>query len=213
MALNDSIPKSVTFVIGWRKESGASRKQIPIGTGFLVGVRPPIGTPMTRAFTVYVVTAAHVVQAESESWIRLRRISGELEDIPVTDWIFHDRDDVAIAPLELDETHDHFDIALLPIPDFLPRSFDWRHGERTDAFRPMLGDPVYFVGLFSPVPSLSEKNVPLVRSGTLAAIAQPDIPVRRPDNSVAHFTAHLVDCRSYSGLSPATTKGPPLRHE
>jgi hypothetical protein len=151
-----------------------------------------------RAFTTYLVTAAHVIRTEVETWVRVRRLDGSLEDKPIEEqWMFHDRDDVAVTPIELEE----YDIALLPIPDFLPSHRSLRHGARTFINRPMLGDQVYFAGLFAPIPAMGERNIPLVRSGTLAAMAQPDVPLRLPDGTVLTYTAHLIDCRSYAGFS------------
>ncbi len=199
MALNDNIPRTVAFIIGRRVKSGVSQ-QTPIGTGFFLGVR--IEPPSPRAATLYLVTAAHVVRAEPETWVRLRRMDGSLEDLLVPERVVHDHADVAIAPVELDETGQPFDISWMPVPDFLPAGAPGRYqGEPRLRDRPMLGDRVYFIGLFSPIPAMGERNVPLVRSGTLAAWAQERVPVKLPDGTVLEHTAHLIDCRSYSGFS------------
>jgi S1-C subfamily serine protease len=80
------------------------------------------------AFTIYLVTAAHVVRAESETWVRLRRADGTLEDLRVSGWSFHYRVDVAVAPVDLDETRlPPYDIAVLPVPDFFPAGAPLRH--------------------------------------------------------------------------------------
>jgi hypothetical protein len=189
VALNDTMPKTVAFILGRRSKHGLSQPT-PIGTGFFLGVRTPEEPPSTRAFTLYLITAAHVVGDEPETWLRVRRLDGTLVDIPVPEWKLHDRADVALTVLDLDESEQPFDIAVMPIPDF----FDLE-------YVPMLGDRVYFIGLFSPIPAMGEQNVPLVRSGTLAAWAQERVPLRMPDNTVVEYTAHLIDCRSYSGFS------------
>ena len=192
----------VAFIIGQRELNGVTRKT-PIGTAFFVGVRTPSHPASTRAFTTYLVTAAHVVRSEVSTAVRLRRLDGSLTDtdIPGPRWVVHDRDDVAVAPVELDERDQPYEIALLPIPDFLPAHAAQRHGDRPIVHRPMLGDQVYFIGLFSPIATMGEQNVPLVRSGSLAALAQPRVPVRMPDGTVLEHTAHLIDCRSYAGFS------------
>lgn len=200
VALNDTFPKTVAFIIGRRSRGGSSR-QTPIGTGFFLGVRTPDEPQSTRAFTLYLVTAAHVVRSEPEVWVRLRRIDGTLEDVPIPEWAFHDRDDVALAVMELDETEQPYDIGLIPIPDFFAAGAAERHPLARFRHRPMLGDPVYFIGLFSPIPTMGERNVPLVRSGTLAAWAQERVPLKMPDGTVFEYTAHLIDCRSYAGFS------------
>jgi hypothetical protein len=68
---------------------------------------------------------------------------------------------------------------------------------------PALGDRVYFLGLLA-LPGargMTEKNVPMVRSGTIGAMYQDDLPVEWPDKSIRKFQAHLIDCRSYGGFS------------
>jgi hypothetical protein len=191
VALNDSIPKTVVFIVGRRMG-----ETIPIGTGFVVGVRTPPGSSL--AFTLYVVTARHVVQFERETWIRFRKMDGTLEDRPVASWELADDDEVALTVLDSDEG---LDLAVLPIPDFLPTQAGDRHGARDSHFRPMLGDRVYLVGLFAPIRAMGEQNVPIVRAGTVAARNQPGIPVTNPDGTVQEHTAHLVDCRFYRGFS------------
>lgn len=189
MALNDTVPKTVAFIIGRRSKHGHSQPT-PIGTGFFLGVRTPEEPQSTRAFTLYLVTAAHVVRPEPATWVRLRRSDGTLEDIPIPQWEFHERDDVALAVMELDEAEQPYGIAVMPVPDFFQIGYS-----------PMLGDRVYFIGLFSPIPAMGEMNVPLVRSGTLAAWAQERVPMKMQDNTVVDYTAHLIDCRSYAGFS------------
>ena len=50
---------------------------------------------------------------------------------------------------------------------------------------------------------MGERNVPLVRSGTLAGLNQEHVPVALPDGTVLEHTAHLIDCRAYAGFSGA----------
>jgi hypothetical protein len=66
---------------------------------------------------------------------------------------------------------------------------------------PLLGDPVFFVGLLSAVKEMGTRNIPMVRSGTLGAKYQDGIPVRRLDNTVDMVNGHLIDCRAYRGFS------------
>ena len=204
MGLSSGLTKSVAFIIGTRQRQGAA-VPLPIGTGFLLGVRPPSEPSSRRAFTLYLATAAHVVRGENPTWVRLRRLEGELEDVPVAGWFIHDRADVAIAVLDLEERHTPYDIAVLPIPDFLPAGAEQRYGARrrplTRDDRPMLGDAVYFIGLFTSLPSMGARNLPLVRSGTLAAMSVEKVPVTMKDRTITRYTAHLIDCRAYAGFS------------
>lgn len=205
MALHAGIPKIVAFIIGDRRRDGVTRRT-PIGTGFFLLVRAPAEPQPSRSGTLYLVTAAHVVRSETDTWVRMRRSDGTLEDLPVENWVFHDRDDVAIAVMDLDESDQPFDISFPAVPDILPSGAPERytvlpHERPRVRSRPMLGDQVYFIGLFSPIPAMGERNVPLVRSGTLAALFQEGVPVTLPDGTVLEYTAHLIDCRSYAGFS------------
>jgi len=182
--LNDTFPKTVAFVVGIRK--GA---QTPIGTGFFLGVRRP-EVRGQRAFTSYLVTAAHVVRTEPVTWVRLRQMTGGLVDVPVRGWEFHDHDDVAVAVWDPPDTERRFDIDVMPLPGFVTGDYDQ-----------MLGDRVYFSGLFAPLRAMEEANIPLVRSGTLAAWRQPRVPMGTSPGNRAEYTMHLIDCRSYSGFS------------
>lgn len=106
-----------------------------------------------------------------------------------------------MAALELDESGSPFDIALRPVPDFCPTAAATRCGEPRVRSRPMLGETVSFVGLFAPIAAMGEQNVPLVRSGTLAAIDQEKVPIALPEKTVFYHRAHLIDCRAYKGFS------------
>lgn len=186
--LSDTFPKTVAFIVGTRDRDGV-RRQLPIGTGFFLGYRKPLGS-LGRLFTTYLVTAAHVVRTEPETWVRVRRADGSLEDLPVPEWEFHHRDDVAVAVMELPDSEPRFDVSVMPYRDFVDMGY-----------RPMAGDRVYFIGLFSPIPAMGERNVPLVRSGTLAAWRQSGVPIRTSGGDRFDYTAHLIDCRSYAGFS------------
>jgi hypothetical protein len=68
---------------------------------------------------------------------------------------------------------------------------------------PDLGDRVYFLGLLA-LPAargMAERNVPMVRSGTIGAMYQDEIPLEWPDGTIRKIQAHLIDCRSYGGFS------------
>lgn len=57
--LDDVYPQTVVFVLGVRGEAGPT----PIGTAFVVGVPNAVG-----GFFPYLVTTAHVVRGEAQSW-------------------------------------------------------------------------------------------------------------------------------------------------
>ena len=148
MALLDGFAKGVSFIVGTRKTDEGAARPIPIGTGFFIGFRTPPEPQSSRAFTLYLTTAGHVVRSELETWVRMRRLDGSLHDLPIAldDWFIHDIADVAITPLELDEAEQPFDISVMPVPDFFPSGAKSRHRLRQTFNRPMLGDTVYARG-------------------------------------------------------------------
>ena len=139
----------------------------------------------------YVVTAAHCVRSETDTWVRVQRKGGEeVEDLAVQRWIFHPSEDIAVTPAPLDAG-----------------AYRWvamnsdRFDPRRKASSVLLGMPVYFIGLLPTVPEMGRANIPMVRSGTLGALYQSGVPLRIGPGTTYHVTAHLVDCRSYKGFS------------
>jgi hypothetical protein len=127
--------------------------------------------------------------------VRIRTRDGGSRDLLVPEWVHHPSADVAAAPFIADG---YDDLHLKHVPAVaIGQQFvipDWR---------PDLGDRVYFLGLLS-LPAargLTERNVPMVRSGTIGAMYQADMPHRWPDKTIRRFEAHLIDCRSYKGFS------------
>jgi len=184
MPLNDKYPKSVVFVVGMRKDRNDAPAPTAIGTAFFVAV--PTAMP-DRAWA-YLVTAAHVVEFESETWVRVRMKDGSLRSLAVPRWTIHPHDDVAVT--------------FVGIPDDLDRTFV-PESNFLDVWpkRPTVGDRVYFIGLLAFAESMVEENVPMVRSGTLGRTYQERVPLRHGDDRVTHHQAHLIDCRSYAGFS------------
>ncbi len=188
LPLNDTVPRIVAFVVQERTFEVGARKvptvvRTPVATGFLIGIR----VTWADAAHVYVVTAAHAVQSGRDSWIRVTGLGGVVRDVPVAQWYFHPTADVAAAPFDMkDVIHTWWSIA-----DFLD----------ANPVDVQLGDDVYFAGLLAQVPEMHTKNVPLVRSGTLGRMFQDGVPIKQSDGTTTYVTAHLIDCRSYSGFS------------
>jgi hypothetical protein len=191
--LNDKYPLAITFITAWRTQPDGTSALQPIGTGFILHVP----TRFDGVYFEYVVTASHVVEGEPETFARIRTRDGGTKDLPAHDWVHHPHADVAIAPfIAAGET----DLHLLHIPS---ASLSWRG---VPGLAPELGDRIYFLGLLSlgdATRSLIARNVPMVRSGTIGAMYQDDIPLEWPDGSVRYMQAHLIDCRSYGGFSGA----------
>lgn len=187
MPLNDDYPMTVAFVVGMRTNlvSAVSGPE-PIGTAFFVGV--PVGIEGVDAIYTYAVTARHVVACETQgTWLRINLVGGGWEDVAVPSWTKHPTADVAVA---LMGDRRRFAIKAVPLHMFADRV----------SVRPVLGDPVYFIGLLAGS-DLAEANVPIVRSGTLGAMYQPDIAMEDCTKTIVRWEAHLIDCRSYSGFS------------
>lgn len=185
MPLNDTFPQAVTFVVGWRtdEDTGAQIKSA-IGTAFFVSM---LSTTGDHGW-IYVVTAAHVVEFEKETWLRVRTKDGGLVLFPVPQWTHHPTADVAVAHLNIPN---EVDAKWVPTDNFLDLS----------PSIPALGDQVYFVGLLAIAESMVQENIPMVRSGTLGRMYQERVPLKHGDGRVSFHQAHLIDCRSYAGFS------------
>lgn len=186
--LNDRYPLAVTFICAPRyQQETRAQKIVPIGTGFVLNC--PIGD--SGLYVEYVVTASHVISGETQTYARFRTKTGGTTDFPAHEWFEHPSADVALS--RLDSTAE---MHLLNIPVGLLM------GNVQFSWVPELGDRVYFIGLLDleGYKDMAERNVPMVRSGTLGALYQDDVPIG-PAGAVRHVQAHLIDCRSYSGFS------------
>lgn len=105
--------------------------------------------------------------------------------------MFHPVEDVAASLISLDPS----EIALTVIPT---SSFV---GTAETQFAPGPGDEVFFPGLLGQVPSMGQRNVPMLRGGIIGALHQSEIPMRLPDDTVLSVHGHLIDCRSFGGFS------------
>ena len=188
--------RTVAF-IGSVGEDGARRLR---GTGFFVGVAIPGNDAQVH---LYLVTASHVVPPYEATFVRIRRfveappdvvldeglIDELVDDVPVTQWYRHPSHDIAAAPMV--DADDRWAISLVPMQEFVDDS----------DHVPSLGEPVFFAGLLAQVESMGEKHVPMLRSGTLGALHQTDIPMMEPGGGRRRLDGHLVDCRSFGGFS------------
>jgi hypothetical protein len=140
-----------------------------------------------------IVTARHVIDKipGDQVYIRLNNKRGEAEVIsfPKARWWNHpdDRIDVSVCPTKLPK--DQFNIVHL----FLDKLI--LDDAAMAQFSVGIGDDVYFPGMF--VPRLGEQqNIPILRSGTIAAIAGEKIRTQ-----YGYHQAHLIEARSIDGLS------------
>lgn len=186
MRIPDQIRKCVLFV-------GLSEMPEPEyrGTGFIVTV------PGTQNNTfAFMVTARHVAEhlQGKEFHIRVNKRDGTavaLRGRPDDPWWFHPTDrkhvDAAVtlfAPSQLAQ----LDIEHIPFNMFI------NHGT-LEVQNIGVGDEVFIPGLFTKVTGAS-RNIPIVRTGTIAMIPGEQIPFG--DDFI---DAYLIECRSIGGLS------------
>ena len=186
MALGERYSKTVVFISGRLDEGTRSSFR---GTGFLVGLRFEADQDQGH---VYVATAAHVVRPLVESSVRLSLKAGGTVDHQIDEWSFHPTDDIAVA--RMPQPYETYDFLAVEDKDFVgaPAERQWE---------PQPGADVYFAGLLAQVPAMGERNLPMVRTGSIGALYQDDIPMRLGGNTVIRVRGHLIDCQSFGGFS------------
>ncbi|NGO50402.1 hypothetical protein [Allomesorhizobium camelthorni] len=188
MRINEAIRKTVVF-LGIQDNTGAFT---PYGTGFVAL------WPEHDRYYIYLVTAKHVlsdIKRTSRDLIgRLNSKEGkaELGKLPAPDeWFTHPSNsqcDIAVVPFSASpETFDYKGVDL--IKNILTEDFI-----RENEVGP--GDMVFTAGLLTRHFGVS-KNIPIVRSGNIAAM--PDEPIDLVD--LGHQEVYLIESRSIGGLS------------
>jgi hypothetical protein len=168
------------------------------GTGFVVSL------PFSRGRFAhnYLVTNVHVatnLQSQPGSFVRLNLAAGGSEAVWLDGqrWTHHPRPEVDIAILRPDFNRfpSWADLALdaLSFEDFVPE-------ELLDGIELGVGDPIHVSGLLSKTPGAS-RNMPLVRSGTLGALASEPVQVR----TGVFEPVHLGIIQSIGGMSGSPT--------
>ena len=182
MALNESFVKTVVFV-----GSSVPERRL-LGTGFIAAV--PAGETEADGDYAFVVTASHVVRSSTATFVTVRSHDGEITDLIPGDWVFHPKEDVAVASINADPVK-KYDIVAVPEKMFADKS----------DHKPVLGEDLYFVGLLGQIETMGQANTPMVRTGTLGALYQQDVPMIEPPNTRRALQGHLIDCRSFGGFS------------
>jgi hypothetical protein len=111
----------------------------------------------------------------------------------IQSWVFHPEDesvDVAVTRISLPPDADHM---AFPIQGIADQDFIAKNDIG-------IGDEVFFPGLFAPHKG-ETKNIPIVRIGTIAAMAEEPVSCMLPDKKAIAMDAFLVECRSIGGLS------------
>ena len=193
MRVPDEVLDCVVFIGHWDMDPTTKvvSKQLR-ATGFFVGL-----PTKDEAHMVCLVTARHAAEKleDCEFFIRANLKSGKSYDFKVdagveAKWIYHPTDDTVDAAVLL----------WLPPPEvsfkFLPEYMFLTEARMQDA-RIGVGDPTYITGLYRFMHG-SERNLPIVRSGTIAMLPGERVPVKWRPKSIEGL---LVEGRSIGGLS------------
>ncbi|QWG14273.1 serine protease [Bradyrhizobium sediminis] len=178
-----------------------SKKPIPMGTGFFIGIK--LEDPTKSG--IYFVTAKHVLKDEQgryrkRVYVRVNSKEGDpnlapLDVLPGASNVYTHSDatvDLAVVPVALDE-----------------RILDFRFiGEELLTTKQSLkelkigeGSDVFFVGLFTSFYG-QRKNFPIARFGRVAMISDEKIPWRDgPSQPIQEADLYLLETQSYGGNS------------
>jgi hypothetical protein len=166
-----------------------------IGTAFIVSV-PSAKIP--SANFLFFVTAKHVARKieKEECYLRANLKSGDsaIFGLGNITWFFHPDEvrpsDVAVYPVALDlSVIKELDFEAIPVSGFV--SDETRISQGIGE-----GDEVFMVGLFSHHTG-NQKNLPIIRTGTIAMISDELIHTQM----FGSIEAYLIEARSIKGLS------------
>jgi|AntRauTorckE6833_2_1112554.scaffolds.fasta_scaffold42023_1 hypothetical protein len=166
----------------------------PVGSVFFVGRDKGDGV----ADPIYAVTAKHVIDGLRKKGVQetIIRLNMKVDDpalgivrVPIDTWYSHPEDesiDVAIHKMGIPAEVDH---QALPISGFMNSELMAQH-------EISLGDEVFMAGLFRHHVGQG-KNIPIIRTGNLAALDDEKVATRH----FGDMDAFLIESRSIGGLS------------
>jgi hypothetical protein len=203
MRINELVRKSVVF-LGILDDTGAFA---PYGTGFIVVWRP---TPATGTVFPFLVTANHVLEdmvaTKRPIVCRLNANEGgaHIAQVEPKNWERHPTNpncDIAVA--RFSASFDTFNIRGIPLYEGVLTK---EYVEENDIG---CGDEAITVGLLVSHFG-TNKNVPIVRIGNIAAMPEEVVELGEPWGSQE---VYLVEARSIGGLSgsPVFLHTPPVR--
>ena len=166
-----------------------------------MAVRPFLSASSAKVIAIfchaYLITARHCIQRAKRYgnlFLRLNTHSGsaELIDISNLGWVYPNNEatDIAVSEHPFEPDQAYFDAA--PIPDDM-----FHEPELLKSTEVGIGDEIIIAGLFRERRG-EQRNVPIVRSGILAAM--PDEPLMDNDTGLP-YDAYLAEVRSLGGLS------------
>jgi hypothetical protein len=177
---------------------------VKVGTAFFILFEED------RADNAYLVTAKHLIDNTIEYssdqivYIELNYRDGTRRTVmtPPSEWCAHPNNndiDVALIPWKMAKDLDHSCIPIEPHPEAKGKRYEVGIG--TDIFIP---------GLFLRH-SGKKKNIPILRTGTIAAL--PDEPVQLYSDGRTVPQAYLVEAHSTGGLSGSPVLACPMEIE
>lgn len=188
MIVSDNIRKCVVFV-GYQMADGRMRLA---GSAFFLGT----DKDGVQATDVFLVTAKHVVDGIrklglTEVFVRANTNGGQSvwAKCQSTDWLFHPTDpsvDVALLHIGVPQGWDHL---VIPLSMCVT-------SQTFEVNEVGLGDEVFIVGLFRHHHG-TERNIPIVRVGNLAALTEEKVNTK----DLGLVDAYLIEARSIGGLS------------
>ena len=197
MYVPDEVRKSVVF-LGHKNPDGMYELA---GTAFyaarIMGLdRPPFVSAEGEGF-IYLITAKHVIdgirdRGGNRVGVRVNYKGGNARwlNSNIDDWLFHptesDSVDVAIFRTNMPDEFDHMS---MPLPLIAT-------DEIIKATRIGIGDEVFLAGLFVHHYG-TQKNIPIIRVGNIAAMPEEPVEVRR----FGLMDAYLIEARSLGGIS------------
>jgi hypothetical protein len=194
MRIPDNLKKCVVF-IGIKTPEQNIEQIKYIGTAFIVSV-PSSKVP--RGSFIFLVTAKHVARKieNKECYLRVNLKSGgsEIFGLGNVSWFFHPDEvgqtDVAVYPFALNtDVLRRIDFEAIPLVSFLSDETRINQGIGE-------GDEIFIVGLFSRHTG-NQKNLPIIRMGTIAMISDEPIQTQK----FGSIEAYLIEARSIKGLS------------
>lgn len=141
----------------------------------------------------YVATCRHVAEQYPVARLNRKGRSGS-EGIPLDGWVFHEKSDLAVAPLEIDESD--YEVASVSYEMLLPRPTwqdpaHWMFGG--------LGDDIFIVSRFIKHDG-KQTNWPAVRFGNISVMPREDEPIFI-NKKVGKQVAYLTEVRTVPGAS------------
>ena len=190
MRVPDPVILSVCFLCA----RNATGDYVAVGTGFFVNVKSE-KYPDNRF--IHLVTAKHLIEKSQDLGLedlhaRINKKPSGVDYVKIqnSSWLFHEDPNVDVAVIPFSPPLSEFEYADIDSVDMFAT------GQRLVKDKVGVGDELQMVGLFSRVLG-HEKNHPIVRIGSLAAMPGPIVL----DERGREIKGYLADMRSVGGHS------------